>query len=85
MWPIIFLIAIISLGWHFLAGPPRSAVWGGATWGLLIGLVWGLVTGDGISLILRGVALGACVGVVSELLFLLSLLITGQPGGRGQE
>lgn len=45
-----------------------SAIWGGATFGLLVGAVVGLVTGDIGSGARNGVIAGAVVGIIAELL-----------------
>ena len=72
MWLAIFIIAGLGLLWGFGRGP--NAVWGGATIGLVVGLVWGFVVGEGFALILRGAAVGAVSGVVAELLALIPKL-----------
>lgn len=45
----------------------RSAIWGGATGGLIVGVVLGIIQGD-FSNLLRAVAIGALIGLAAELL-----------------
>ena len=45
----------------------RSAIWGGATLGLVIGLVYGLLKGD-LSDILRFALIGADLGLLANIL-----------------
>lgn len=46
----------------------RSAIWGGATIGLIIGIVIGLVTGNFWVKVLYSVLIGAGLGVVANIL-----------------
>lgn len=69
MWLAVFIIAGLGLVWGLGRAP--NAVWGGATIGLVVGLVWGFVVGEGFALVLRGAAVGAVAGVVAELLALI--------------
>lgn len=46
----------------------RSAIWGGATAGLIIGFLWGLFTGNIGNGIKNGVIIGAALGIITELL-----------------
>ena len=72
MWLAVFIIAGVGLVWSFRRGP--NAVWGGATLGLVVGLIWGFVVGEGFALILRGAAAGAVAGVGAELVALIPKL-----------
>lgn len=50
----------------------RSAIWGGATAGLIIGGLFGLFTGDIFSGIKNGVTIGGVIGIVAEILGIVS-------------
>jgi 4-hydroxybenzoate polyprenyltransferase len=71
IWIILGIIAIISL---VIYGRKRSAVWGGFTIGIVIGLMLGIIslfTGREIgwmSAIIRGAILGTIAGLFAELL-----------------
>jgi len=67
---IFLLIGILALILSFFA-QKRSAIWGGATLGLILGVIIGIVRGD-FSDILRVILIGADVGLAAELLGLLS-------------
>ena len=71
MWIVLSAIATISLIAFFIRG--RNAVWGGATIGLIVGIIVSLV-GDGFnwSIIWKGIVIGALLGLVAELLGKLS-------------
>jgi len=60
---VITVIAIILLVLHFRRGP--NAVWGGATLGVLVGLILALVRGDW-SLMAVSFAWGTIAGTVFE-------------------
>ena len=45
-----------------------SAIWGGATLGLLIGLIGGAITGDMGVWIRNAVIVGAVIGIIAEVL-----------------
>lgn len=60
---IIGLLALVSS--FFTAG--KSAIWGGATIGLIIGIIMGITRGD-FSDILRAVLIGADIGLFANLL-----------------
>jgi len=67
MWIVLAVIAAISLLVFFMRGP--NAVWGGATGGLIIGVIVALVgRGFDWSLIWKGIVVGTLLGVVAELL-----------------
>lgn len=50
----------------------RSAIWGGATLGLIIGFVVGLFTGNISSSIKNGIIVGLVLGIVAEILGTIS-------------
>jgi uncharacterized membrane protein len=50
----------------------RSAIWGGATLGFIVGLVLGFFVGNFWTTVLRAVLDGTGIGVVAELLGWLS-------------
>lgn len=61
-----FVALVISF---FIQG--RSAIWGGATAGLIIGIILGIIKGD-FSDILRATLIGADVGLVATILGVIS-------------
>lgn len=80
LWLVVFVIAACALVLSFFSGP--NAIWGAAILGLGAGLIWGLVTGQGISLILRGFAVGAVVGLGAEILGLIGARIGARDPSR---
>lgn len=64
VWTILSVIVVVSLVVFFNS---RNAVWGGATFGLIIGVIVAFVR-DGflLSTLWKGVVVGVIVGVVSE-------------------
>lgn len=69
LWLVVTILGGLALLGSFFMGP--NQIWGGAGLGLVVGLVWGLVVGEGFALILRGAAVGAVVGLAAELLYRL--------------
>ncbi len=74
VWIILGIIALISL---IVFWKNRSAVWGGLTGGIIVGLIVALVylfRGNGFSwdFLLKGAILGTLIGVGAELLGMLS-------------
>lgn len=67
MWIILSIIAFIALIVFLMRGP--NAVWGGATIGLIIGIIMAIF-GKGFSwpIIFKPIVVGIIVGLVSELL-----------------
>jgi len=66
--PIILTVgSVILLSVFFFTGR-RIAVWGGATLGLIIGVVVGLVRGDLANSVMWGVSIGTFAGFGAELL-----------------
>lgn len=59
---IAVLVALMFTWFH------RSAIWGGATGGLIIGGVIGLFTGDIFLGIKNGVIIGGVIGIIAEAL-----------------
>ena len=71
MWIILLIIAVISLVVFYSRG--TNAVWGGATAGLIIGVIVALVrNGFEWSTIWKGVVVGAVVGLITEIPCMLS-------------
>jgi hypothetical protein len=66
MWLAVFVVGGIGLLWSLGRGP--NAIWGTATLGLIVGLIWGFLIGEGFALVLRGAAVGAVAGVCTDLL-----------------
>ena len=66
---IIFIIVVIAL---ILTWSHRSAIWGGATAGVLIGGLIGLFSGDFFAGIKNGVTVGGGIGVIAEILGMIS-------------
>ena len=66
---IIFIIVIVAL---ILTWLHRSAIWGGATGGLVIGGLIGLFTGDIFSGIKNGITIGGTFGIIAEILGMIS-------------
>ena len=62
---ILFIVVILML---ILSCGGRSAVWGGATWGLIIGAIIGLFTGNLFWGGKVGLTVGGCLGIISEIL-----------------
>jgi len=71
MWTILSIIAVVSLIVFFARGP--NAIWGGATVGLIIGVIVALVR-DGFewSTIWKGIVIGIILGAIAEMLGRLS-------------
>lgn len=63
---IFLLIGIVALVISFFTHE-RSAIWGGATAGLIIGIILGFVKGD-FSDILRAAFIGADIGLLANIL-----------------
>jgi len=54
MWTILSVIAIVSLIASFFLGP--NAIWGGATGGLIIGIIVALIRGGfALSILWKGI------------------------------
>lgn len=66
---IFLIIGAVSLILSFFT-QRRAAIWGGATMGLIIGVILGIFKGD-FSDILRIALIGADVGLIAEILGLL--------------
>ena len=71
MWTILSIVALIMLILFFLKGP--NSVWGGATIGLIAGIVIVFI-GDGFNwlIIYKSIVIGILIGGVAELLGLIS-------------
>jgi hypothetical protein len=71
MWTILSIVALIILFLFFLKGP--NAVWGGATIGLIAGIVIVFI-GDGFNwfIIYKSIVIGILMGGIAELLGLIS-------------
>jgi hypothetical protein len=70
MWTILSVIAVLSLIASFFRGP--NAIWGGATIGLITGIIICIVRHNFVSSIVwRGVVVGIVVGLTVELLGVL--------------
>lgn len=67
---ILLLIGIGALVLSFFT-KRKSAIWGGATFGLIVGIILGIIKGD-FSDILRAALIGANVGLLAEIFGLLS-------------
>ena len=63
--PILTGISVVSL-LLFFKGP--NAVWGGATFGVIIGLIVGWIRGDLVNGLMWGFSIGTLAGVGAELL-----------------
>lgn len=63
---IFLLFGAVALIYSFLA-TKRSAIWGGATLGLVVGIILGIINKD-FSNIFRSILIGADVGLAAELL-----------------
>jgi len=67
MWSILSVIAVASLIVFFSRGP--NAIWGGATSGLIIGVIVALVReGFTPSIIWKGIVIGIILGVIAEII-----------------
>jgi len=71
MWTTLSLFSLIILFYFFLKG--ANAVWGGATIGLIAGIVIALI-GDGFDwfIIYKSIVIGILMGGAAELLGLIS-------------
>lgn len=71
MWIISSIIASIALIIFLMRGP--NAVWGGATIGLIIGIIMA-ISGKGFSwpIIYKPIVVGIIIGLVAELLGIFS-------------
>lgn len=63
---ILFIAVILMLIISFASG--RSSIWGGATWGVIIGAIIGLLAGDIFMGGKIGLTIGGIIGIASELL-----------------
>jgi len=70
MWKILTIIAIISLIASFFR--KKNAVWGGATLGLVLGIIIALFNKFNWSIIYKAVVIGILVGLIAELLGMIS-------------
>lgn len=70
--PLLNIFLLIGIGVlvvsFFIQG--RSAIWGGATIGLIIGVILGIIRGD-FSDILRAALIGADLGLLANILGML--------------
>jgi len=66
---IFLIIGVVALIASFFT-QGRSAIWGGATAGLIVGIIIGIVKQD-FSDILRATLIGADVGLVAEILSII--------------
>jgi hypothetical protein len=79
---ILWIIAGLGLVSTFLyktEGKSGNAVWGAATFGLIIGGIYALVRGD-ISGVTYGVPIGAIIGMVVQAPEIIGRLRTGSDG-----
>jgi len=75
MWTILSTIAIVSLFVSFFRGP--NAIWGGATGGLIVGIIAALMRGGfTFSIIWKGIAIGVLLGVIAEIMSMLARRIS---------
>lgn len=71
MWTILSVIAVASLVVFFSRGP--NAIWGGATGGLIIGVIVAFIReGFALSIIWKGVVIGIILGVIAEIIGVLA-------------
>lgn len=49
----------------------RSAIWGGATLGFIVGIVLGLLRGNFVNILITSVVIGAALGILAEILGML--------------
>lgn len=66
---ILFIVVIVAL---IFTWSHRSAIWGGATGGLVIGGIIGLFTGDIFSGVKNGITVGGIIGIIAEILGMIS-------------
>ena len=62
---VLFIVVILALVITFSS---RSTIWGGATWGLIIGVIVGLFIDDIFLGGKTGLTLGGIIGIISEIL-----------------
>ena len=67
--PLLNIFLLIGIGALILSifTQRKSAIWGGATIGLIVGVILGVLKGD-FSDILRAALIGADVGLLAEIL-----------------
>lgn len=63
---IFLVLGVLALIYSFVA-TERSAIWGGATLGLIVGIIIGIFNKD-FSNIFRAILIGADVGLAAEIL-----------------
>ncbi len=70
MWEILTIIAFIFLIVSFFR--KQNAVWGGATLGLVIGIIITIINKFNWSIFYKAIVIGILVGVIADILGLLS-------------
>ena len=70
MWKILTIIASISLIASFFR--KQNAIWGGATIGLIIGIIIAVFQKFNWSITYKAVIIGILIGIIADLLGLLS-------------
>ena len=64
-WMVIVVIAVILLLVFFAMGP--NAVWGGATIGIIVGVLWKLIGRTPWNIVVKVAAVATLAGVAAEL------------------
>ena len=70
MWTALTILSIIAVILSFFRG--QNAIWGGATIGLIIGIIIAIIQRFNWSILGKAVVIGILVGSIAEILGLLS-------------
>ena len=73
MWEILTIIAAISIIVSFFR--KQNAIWGGATIGLVLGIVIAVFNKFNWSIIYKAIVIGIIVGLIANLLGMISDLL----------
>lgn len=73
MWEILTIIAAISIIVSFFR--KQNAIWGGATIGLVLGIVIAVFNKFNWSIIYKAIVIGIIVGLIADLLGMISDLL----------
>ena len=73
MWKILTIIAAISIIVSFFR--KQNAIWGGATIGLVLGIVIAVFNKFNWSIIYKAIVIGIIVGLIADLLGMISDLL----------
>ena len=65
VWVILAVVAVIALLVSFAMGP--NSVWGGATIGIVVGVLWKLIGRTNWNVVIKVVVVGTLLGVGAEL------------------